>query len=823
MQYSRTITISTANNRYSEQWTAVEMTWSSFVEKLGTPIVTAESYEEYMSYKKKKQDQIKDVGGFVGGALASSLRRNSTIRTRSIVTLDLDNLVYQDDEKILKILHSLNCSFVVYSTRKHSKVKPRLRVIFPLAADVSADEYEPIARKLASFIGMLYCDPTTFQPVRLMYWPSHSKDSDYVYEYADKGLIDGKAILNMYENWQDVRQWPEVPGAAKLHENMAKKQADPLEKEGIVGAFCRRYNILEAIEEFLPGVYELCDTEGRLTFVGGSTTAGAVLYEGGMFLYSHHATDPCSQKLVNAFDLVRLHKFGHRDDTAEEGTPVGRLPSYLAMKEFIARNTSIPKELLKERQEKAIQEFSLAPLPEGSAEEVLEGEVVEEDDAWKDQLEFDANGWPVKTTTNILLILRNDPLLRGKIFIDEFSSYMLVRRGLPWDTRFTGEDRLWIDFDDAGLRAYFESAYRIVAVNKIIDGVNLIAEENKENKVAMRLQRTSWDGVERLETLFIDYLGCEDNIYTREVAKKSLVAAVRRAINGGGKFDYMPIIIGPQGVGKSTFLAILGMDWFNDSITKIEGGKEACELIQGSWIVELGELAGMRKSDIDTMKNFVSRQDDIFRASFGRRAQKYPRRCVFFGTANDYNFLRDETGNRRFWPIDCFIHARKKSIFTDLRKELDQIWAEACEIAKEESFSLELSEKAKEIAEQEQEAHKEDNVQKGIILDYLDKKLPKSWNTWDIHLRRNYLNEYEEQVQLHSELFQREKVCILEIWEEALGQDKRFLKPYDSKNISSVLSSLKNWERIKTNARFGRYGTQKGFRRKVSTDSVNRG
>lgn len=230
MQYSRTITISTANNRYSEQWTAVEMTWTAFVEKLGKPIVTAESYEEYMTYKKKKQDQIKDVGGFVGGALASALRRNSTIRTRSIVTLDLDNLVYQDDEKILKILHSLNCSFVVYSTRKHSKVKPRLRVIFPLAADVSADEYEPIARKLASFLGMLYCDPTTFQPVRLMYWPSHSKDSDYVYEYADKGLIDGKAILNMYENWQDVRQWPEVPGAAKLHENMAKKQADPLEK-----------------------------------------------------------------------------------------------------------------------------------------------------------------------------------------------------------------------------------------------------------------------------------------------------------------------------------------------------------------------------------------------------------------------------------------------------------------------------------------------------------------------------------------------------------------------------------------------------------------
>ncbi|EHO21610.1 hypothetical protein HMPREF9466_00467 [Fusobacterium necrophorum subsp. funduliforme 1_1_36S] len=613
MQYSRTITISTANNRYSEQWTAVEMTWTAFVEKLGKPIVTAESYEEYMTYKKKKQDQIKDVGGFVGGALASALRRNSTIRTRSIVTLDLDNLVYQDDEKILKILHSLNCSFAVYSTRKHSKVKPRLRVIFPLATDVSADEYEPIARKLASFIGMLYCDPTTFQPVRLMYWPSHSKDSDYVYEYADKGLIDGKAILNTYANWHDVRQWPEVPGAAKLHENMAKKQADPLEKEGIVGAFCRRYNILEAIEEFLPGVYEPCDTEGRLTFVGGSTTAGAVLYEDGLFLYSHHATDPCSQKLVNAFDLVRLHKFGHKDDTAEEGTPVGRLPSYLAMKEFILEKTPVKIDLIRERQEQAMKEFAVV-LPDNShQEEVLEGEVVEEEEAWEQYLECKSDGFPLPTIPNISLILRKDPKIREKIYYEEFSNRLLVRCPLPWGSS-EKQVRVWADTDDSGLRWFFEKFYKISGVNKIMDGVNLISEENKENAVALYLQSQTWDGVERLETLFIDYLGCVDNIYTREAAKLSMVAAVRRAITGGIKWDYMPIFIGPQGIGKSTFLKVLGREWFNDSLSSFDG-KEACEVIQGSWIVEVSELTGLRKSEINIAKQFLTRQEDIFSRS----------------------------------------------------------------------------------------------------------------------------------------------------------------------------------------------------------------
>ncbi|MCI7343056.1 MAG: virulence-associated E family protein [Fusobacterium necrophorum] len=818
MQYSRTITISTANNRYSEQWTAVEMTWTAFVEKLGKPIVTAESYEEYMTYKKKKQDQIKDVGGFVGGALASSLRRNSTIRTRSIVTLDLDNLVYQDDEKILKILHSLNCSFVVYSTRKHSKVKPRLRVIFPLAADVSADEYEPIARKLASFIGMLYCDPTTFQPVRLMYWPSHSKDSDYVYEYADKGLIDGKAILNTYANWHDVRQWPEVPGAAKLHENMAKKQADPLEKEGIVGAFCRRYNILEAIEEFLPGVYEPCDTEGRLTFVGGSTTAGAVLYEDGLFLYSHHATDPCSQKLVNAFDLVRLHKFGHKDDTAEEGTPVGRLPSYLAMKEFILEKTPVKIDLIRERQEQAMKEFAVV-LPDNShQEEVLEGEVVEEEEAWEQYLECKSDGFPLPTIPNISLILRKDPKIREKIYYEEFSNRLLVRCPLPWGSS-EKQVRVWADTDDSGLRWFFEKFYKISGANKIMDGVNLISEENKENAVALYLQSQTWDGIERLETLFIDYLGCVDNIYTREAAKLSMVAAVRRAIIGGIKWDYMPIFIGPQGTGKSTFLRILGKEWFNDSFANFEG-KEACELIQGSWIVEVSELTGLRKSEINTTKQFLTRQEDIFREAYGRRTKKYPRRCVFFGTSNDAEFLKDASGNRRFWPIDTFVQTPKKSISQDLAKEVDQIWAEACELSKREDFHLVLSKEAEMLARLEQESHREDNFKRGIIEEYLDKKLPRAWGSMDLFARRAYLQDYENQVSLHPELFERDRVCIAEIWEEALGNDKRFMKKVDSFEIADIMAGMKGWEKMKYPMKMKNYGNQKGYLKKQKSGTT---
>lgn len=813
MQNSRTLKISEANNRMSKQWATVEITWSAFVDRLARPKITNESIDEFLLFPKSKQDELKDVGGFVGGELKDNFRRNASVLSRSLITLDLDNLAYQDDVEIVKKLNSLGCAFAVYSTRKHQKTKPRIRVIIPLAVDVSVEEYEPIARKIASFIGMSYCDPTTFQAVRLMYWPSHSKDSDYFFTFADKPLVDGRAVLKMYENWQDVRQWPEVPGATKIHQGMLKHQGNPLEKDGIVGAFCRRYNILEAIEEFLPGVYEPCDVEDRITFVGGSTTAGAVLYQDGLFLYSHHATDPCSQKLVNAFDLVRLHKFGHQDASSDPATPVNSLPSYIAMKDFILHKTKVSGDILNERLEKAVKEFSIVPIEQVDGVESVEAELVEDNDDWKNEIVWNKDGTKAAATlANIMLILRNDIHLKYKVFLDEFSSRLMVRKGVVWNKNFDGEDRIWTDADDAGVRWYLESAYGIVGINKIYDGITLIAEENKENKVASRIQSTLWDGKKRLATLFVDYLGCEDNDYTREVACKSLVAAARRAIFGGCKWDNMPILIGPQGVGKSTFLRILGMDWYNDSIENLEG-KEASEMIQGSWIIEIGELRGMRKSEINSVKNFLSREDDIFRAAYGRRTQKYPRRCVFFGTANDYNFLRDETGNRRFWPIDTFIYKPKKSIFQDLKEELDQIWAEASELAKDNTYSLVLSKEAQSKADIEQEAHKEENVKTGIILDYLEKKIPRNWNTMPLFARRDYLREYETKSKEAGEIVERDKVCVLEIWEEALENDKRYIKKADSIEISNIMSGLCGWERIKSTSRFGSYGVQKGYKK----------
>lgn len=153
-----------------------------------------------------------------------------------------------------------------------------------------------------------------------------------------------------------------------------------------------------------------------------------------------------------------------------------------------------------------------------------------------------------------------------------------------------------------------------------------------------------------MDTLLSDYLGADDTPYTRAVMRKSLCAAVARAVIGGVKYDYMPIFTGPQGIGKSTFLAILGKQWFSDSLTTFEG-KEAAELIQGTWINEVGELSAFTKQETQVIKQFLSKTEDIYRAAYGRRTDKYLRWCVFFGTSNDSEFLKDrqETGASGRW------------------------------------------------------------------------------------------------------------------------------------------------------------------------------
>ena len=798
MQNNRRITISMAGSRKATLWPKSSLLWSEFTDRLKMPARGAETYEEYLSLPKARQAELKDVGGFVGGTFTGDRRKAGCVEGRDLITLDLDNIPAGQTGEILRRVGGLGCAAAVYSTRKHSGYAPRLRAIIPLDRTATADEYEPAARKLAALVGMEYCDPTTFEPTRLMYWPSCSRDAEYVCEVFDQPFCSLDGVLAMYGDWTDVAQWPKVPGAENVEKRRLAKQEDPTAKRGVIGAFCRSYTVTEAMEKFLPGLYEETDTPGRYTYTGGSTTGGAIVYDGGLFLYSHHATDPCSGQLVNAFDLVRLHKYGEQDREAKEGTPVNKLPSFASMSRLALDDKAVSDRIARERFEQARDAFK--------GQEAAGADGQEEDLSWILKLTKDANGRFEKTINNTVLVLENDPLVRGKIVTDEFASCGMVTGRVPWNPN--GGKRRWTDADDAGFYRYMESFYGITGREKLDNALLLVGSQNRVNEVKDYLQGLKWDGVRRVDTLLSDYLGAEDNAYTRAVIRKSLCAAVARGVVGGVKYDYMPIFTGPQGIGKSTFLAVLGKEWFSDSLTSF-GGKEAAEMIQGTWINEVGELSAFNKQETQVIKQFLSKRDDIYRAAYGKRTDKYPRRCVFFGTSNDGEFLKDATGNRRFWPVDVGVYPAKKSVWGELPLVVDQVWAEAYLYWKL-GEPLYLPKEIEPLAQEQQEAHREQSGKEGMIREFLARKIPSGWIGYDLQKRRMFWGG-NLKLPDGEELVEREKVCVMEIWVECLGGDAKYLKRSDSTEIINVLTAVKGWKRNKSARRYGPYGVQRGF------------
>ncbi len=795
--------ISTAGSRKATQWPESAIMWSEFVERLKTPIRGTETLEQYISMPKTRQAELKDVGGFVGGTFTGGRRKPECAMGRDLLTLDLDNIPAGGTDDILRRVGGLGCAAAVYSTRKHAGYAPRLRVIVPMDRTATADEYEPAARRLAALIGIGFCDPTTFEVNRLMYWPSCCSDSQYIYEVYDNPFCSCDGLLNMYGDWTDVSQWPQVPGVDATERRRLAKQEDPTTKRGVIGAFCRTYSITQAMERFIPGIYEETATQGRYTYTGGETTGGAIVYDGDRFLYSHHSHDPCCSQLVNAFDLVRLHLFGDRDDDAKEGTPNNKLPSFMAMSRLALDDKPVAELIARERHEEAVTAFA---APDAA------GQAAQDDLSWISSLAVDGNGNYQKTVNNIILVLQNDPLLKGRVVTDEFASRGIAIGPLPWAPE--PGMRQWTDDDDSGFFWYIENYYRMAQRDRLDMALAIVGNQNRVNVVRQYLQGLEWDGVRRVDTLLPEYLGAEENAYTAAVMRKFLCAAVARAVTGGVKFDYMPIFTGPQGIGKSTFLNILGKEWFSDSLTSFEG-KEAAELIQGTWINEVGELTAMTRQETSAVKQFLSKREDIYRAAYGRRTERYPRRCVFCGTSNDSEFLKDSTGNRRFWPVDVGVHPAKKSVWVDLPAEVDQVWAEAY-MYWALGEPLYLSKEVEALAMEQQEEHRELSGTEGVIMDFLERQIPSNWDQVPLQSRKMF---WAGNLQLPEgvHLVPREKVCAVEIWCECFNGEQKYMKRMNSVEINGILATARGWKKNKSKRRYGPYGIISGFERVANT------
>jgi len=828
----RKITIAVGASRMDTHWKNQEIAVSALFERLRTPVRGTESQADYLAYPKTQQDALKDVGGFVAGKLIGSRRKAANVAGRDIVTLDMDTIPPFETDKILTKLRLFGDAFCVYSTRKHTPERPRLRILYPLSRTVSVDEYEPIARKMAARIGINMADPTTFEPSRLMYWPSASADGEYVYETGGTGLLDPDKVLASYTDWKNIGEWPRAKGEQVNYKSLAAKQGDPETKPGVVGAFCRAYDIYSAME-LIPGVY--AEVEGaqmmRYTFCGGSTTGGAVIYQDGKFLYSHHATDPCSGKLVNAFDMIRLHKFGDLDEQAKDGTPFTRLPSYVAMCKFAVADPKCSALILKERREEAMKDFEdiANRMAEQSGDEAPAPPSVATDDlAWMAKLATSPSTGKVENTIdNALIILENDPLLKGRFALNEFTGRGEVLADLPWDARKV--HRMWQDEDSDGLYWYMEKAYALKGRKEIDSALAVHANTHRFNEVQDFINGLKWDGVPRLDTLLIDCFDADDTPYTRAVTRKAFTAAVARAMTPGCKYDFMLILCGEQGIGKSTLLKKMSMGWFNDNIWTFDG-RGASELLQGVWIAEVQELAAFSKSDTGDIKKFLSSAVDQYRAAYGKFKKEYPRRCVFFGTSNDVDFLRDMTGNRRFWPVDLNIEpGRMKPELEHMSDDtIRQLWAEA-KVRWQLGEPLYLTGTVARDAMSRQESHRERDVKEGAIEDFIVRLVPEGWNKYSVDRRRDYWALHsepsaEEQEAMSkglaeaveadgTKLVKRDRICANEILQERFNARELNIRQSDKQAVNRILAKqhdlLKRPD--KPVIRCGPYGSQRGF------------
>ena len=394
------------------------------------------------------------------------------------------------------------------------------------------------------------------------------------------------------------------------------------------------------------------------------------------------------------------------------------------------------------------------------------------------KLKLKENSIPASTTDNYVTIMKEDKNLQGRILYNEFAQRMERRGDVPWST---GRDGGWTDCDDAELYSYIERTYHIANRSKLADAMNIVAHKNGFHPVVERLEALSpWDGKARIGKLFPRYLGAVESDYTTAVTLNWMLGAISRVYHPGCKYDYVLILVGNQGTGKSTMLRKMSLDddWFDDSIGALSG-RENSERLHGKWLIELQELKALRREkDAESIKAFITTQNDYYREPYARRAEDHPRQCVFAGTTNEDFFLTDRTGNRRFIPLEV-AGADPADLFTpECKAFIEQCWAEALTIFREEGQkpSLKLPDDIEKQAIDNQRSHLEEDARTSLIQKWLD----------DTH---------------------EPYVAVIDIWTEALLQ-AGVPSVRESNEIHKIMRfDIKGWKASATKHRTARSGS----------------
>lgn len=715
-------------------------------------------------------------------------RDNRSVSRRSpVLALDID--APDDGFDVVVEVTLSDHTYAMHTTHSSTPAEPRYRLLVPTDRDMAPDEYVAATEAMAARLGKEQFDSGSFQAARFMYKPACKKPEWYESWVNEGEPVSVDELLAEYD--RDLSDLPmPKPG---------KNKRDPFAIAGPIGAFNRVYENLDELIEAYDLPYEKI-ADDRYSLRGTSSEAGFGPVSGaaGLF-YSHHAGDPAYGVTCSAFDLVRLHWFGTEDESAKDGTPINKLPSYEAMLDQATRDPKVVEEMFGQQ----IQN-DFASVEDEDAEDHSDPEDV----TWRSQFRLTRQGKFMDVVQNWDLILANDPVF-GMLYFNMLTMSPEVSGDrLPW-RRVTPLDRVFNSLDHAELRMYIERTYHFrPSKEQVQDFVSVAAGKIRVSPVKDYLDSLEWDGVERVETCLP---GAADSRYNRLVARKVLAAAVARVYEPGLKWDHTLVLHGSQGVGKTTWIermAHVGVPErrsYQYTLGRIDS-KDTLLAMHTSWIVVADEGHSLRKADNDALKEFITRTADIFRMPYERDTVLHPRQCVIWSTTNDDTFLRRQEGNRRFLMVRCL---ERFDIDAMTPAYVDQLWAEAVHMYKN-GERLYLTDEESRLAELERDPFLEEDANAGLIHEYLETLVPMDWWSKSPDGRVQWLNDRAQGFEAEGDC-RIERTCTRQLWREALNQT---IAPRQS-DLLGLAASIKSLGWVSTGThRIPGYGPQTVYVRK---------
>ena len=748
----------------------------------------------------------KNARSYLPGELRGHHRSGDNVIGRSVITLDLDGASAEGFTELLSYLDDV--AVLWHTTFSHSPQKPSYRVLIPLDGMVTPDVYTRIVREIMRAVPQAAIDAASATPSQIMFTPAAKDES--LYEYGselNRPLASGALFQSA----------PDTPEGVVSLGRVRKK--DPLTLKGIAGEFCKHYQDLDELIEVFKLPYERVGSRFRYIHADKSSAPGmSPLPDAPLLYFSNHGSDPASGRAQNAFDLVRIHKFGALD-AGYEGAVI-HSPSSLAMKNFLATHEGF-------RQRRADAAYGNVARPDAASIPLTTSEDVstltqepepahesEEDEEpgsgsldWTSQLIRHEKTLQVEDRIeNYDLIFMNDPIFKS-LWWNVRGDYEAIM-GEDYDLR-DGSPPQVNNADVSGLKDHIERQYQIrrVTRQRVDDLLGRVRRERRIDPVKKYLQSLTWDGIPRLETCLP---GAEDTPYNRMVAKRALLGAVARAFKPGCKVDQSLILFGGQGVGKTTWIERMARG-YTASLGDIQN-KDTLISASRSWIMVSDEGHALNNADFNELKDFLTRQRDVYRLPYDRSATEVPRRWVVWGTTNDPMMLRERDGNRRFLIVDVL----EQMDFDKYTPEyVDQVWAEAVALYQDGERPV-LSPAEEALAEQARKSHTMEDNLVATITEALESPVPLAWERMSLPERIVWLQAKDMDAEDKSApTAPRSFITPAAVWVEIMRKGLPDMSLRDQNRITAALVSLTRKGVLvqeEGRQRVGCYGSQTVFR-----------